>query len=141
MRMRSRRGQGLVEFVLVAPLLMLLIFGLVEFARGWNIRHVITDAAREGARNLAIDNPLVTQDSVTTTVVSALAAAGLNADNATIVVVCEPNDCVDGNGNRGEMARVSINYPYELTTVRRLLGWAIEDATLDINTTFVMRNE
>jgi Flp pilus assembly protein TadG len=136
-----RPGQGLVEFVMVAPLLLLLIFGLIEFARAWNIRHVITDAAREGARNLAIDNPLVDKDSVLTAVTSAMGTVGLIADSATIVIRCEPTDCPDGNGNRGESARVTITYPFELKLVRTFLGWAVEDARLQINSTFVMRNE
>ena len=89
-----REGQSLVEFVMVAPLLLLLIFGLVEFARAWNIRHVITDAAREGARTLAVDND-VPYDSVMTIVENALQSAGLNPDGATITLVqCEGAACV-----------------------------------------------
>jgi Flp pilus assembly protein TadG len=141
-RMRGRPGQGLVEFVMIAPLLLLLIFGLVEFARAWNIRHVITDAAREGARTLAVDNG-VSIDSVQTVVESALESAGLNPANATITLVqCEGADCVSPTAHQRHMAsRVSIAYPYELRLIRVFLGWALGDAVLDINTTFVMRNE
>jgi hypothetical protein len=45
-----RRGQALVEFALVVPLLLLLTFALVDFARGIFIYSVISNAAREGAR-------------------------------------------------------------------------------------------
>jgi Flp pilus assembly protein TadG len=142
-RPRGRRtGQGLVEFVLIAPLLLLLIFGLVEFARAWNIRHVITDAAREGARTLAVDNG-VSADSVQTVVEGALQSAGLNPANATITMVqCEGPDCASPTVPLpGMAARVSIDYPYELRLIRVFLGWALGDAVLDIKTTFVMRNE
>ena len=38
-------------------------------------------------------------------------------------------------------SRVSIVFPFELRLVRVFLGWAIQDAVLDISTTFVMRYE
>ena len=140
---RNRPGQGLVEFVLIAPLLLLLIFGLVEFARAWNIRHVITDAAREGARTLAVYDPAVDTDSVETIVESALRAAGLDPASAAITLVqCEGPLCDSPTEEeRGMAARVTISYPYELRLIRVFLGWALGDAVLDINTTFVMRNE
>ena len=55
-RNKSERGANLVEFALVAPLLILLIFGIIEFswvlAQNLNIRH----GAREGARLAAVDH-------------------------------------------------------------------------------------
>jgi Flp pilus assembly protein TadG len=119
----------LVEFVLIAPLLLLLFFGIVEFARAWNIRHVVTDAAREAARNLAV-NDAVSEDSATTIIGSALGSAGLNPSNAVIVFDTNP-----------EQSRVTITYGYELGIVRVLLGWAVADGQLNIGTSFVMRNE
>jgi Flp pilus assembly protein TadG len=132
--LRSRPGQGLVEFVLVAPLLLILLFGIIEFARAWNIRHVVTDAAREGARNLAVDNLALTYDSVTVLINRALGAAGLDPALATITLD-------DNGGVIGEPSTVSINYPYQLGVIRVLLGWAVQDGQLNIGTTFVMRNE
>ena len=133
-QMRGRRGQGLVEFVLVMPILLLLFMGMIEFARAWNIRHVITDAAREGARNLAIDNVAVDQDSVLTAIATALRASSLRPEAASVVID-------DGGSVRGNPARVTITYPYDLGLVRVFLGWAVQDGHLDIATTFVMRNE
>lgn len=133
-RLRSRPGQGLVEFVLVAPLLLILLFGIIEFARAWNIRHVVTDAAREGARNLAVDNLALTYDSVTVLINRALGAAGLDPALATVTLD-------DSGGTIGAPSTVSINYPYQLGVIRVLLGWAVQDGQLNIGTTFVMRNE
>jgi Flp pilus assembly protein TadG len=140
--MRNRPGQGLVEFVLLAPMLLLLIFGLVEFARGWNIRHVVTDAAREGARYMAVDNNM-TLAEVEAIVEAALQSSGLNPDNATITLVaCEGPTCASSTDRvPGEAARVTINYPYTLGITGALLSWALEDRQINIGTTFVMRNE
>lgn len=51
---KDLRGQSLVEFALVLPILMVLILGMVEF--GWilNGKITITSAAREGARTAVI---------------------------------------------------------------------------------------
>lgn len=49
-----QRGSALVEFALVAPLLLLLIFGSLEFGRVFNAWIVVANAAREGARLAAL---------------------------------------------------------------------------------------
>lgn len=49
-KLRSERGQALVEMALVLPVLVLLIFGIIEFGRVFNAYLIITNAAREGAR-------------------------------------------------------------------------------------------
>lgn len=46
----SCRGQALIEFVLVAPLFLLLMFGLLELGRAVYYTQVLDNAARDGAR-------------------------------------------------------------------------------------------
>lgn len=47
---RKESGQALVEFAFVLPILLILIFGIIEFGRIYNTQLVITSCAREGAR-------------------------------------------------------------------------------------------
>lgn len=47
------RGQALVEFALVLPLLLLLILGAMDFARMFSTKITLTNAAREGAYYMA----------------------------------------------------------------------------------------
>lgn len=47
---REERGATLVEFALVLPVILLLVFGMIEFGRVLNAQIVIRNAAREGAR-------------------------------------------------------------------------------------------
>lgn len=49
-RSRPERGAALVEFTLVLPLLLALVFGIVDFGRAFQSWITITNAAREGAR-------------------------------------------------------------------------------------------
>jgi Flp pilus assembly protein TadG len=46
---RSERGQALVEFALLLPILLLLVIGLIEFAFVWNSRNTVLFAARDGS--------------------------------------------------------------------------------------------
>ncbi len=48
-------GQSMVEFALVLPFFIILLFGIMEFGRIWETVNVMTSAAREGARIAAID--------------------------------------------------------------------------------------
>jgi Flp pilus assembly protein TadG len=52
---KDRRGQALVEFALVFPILMLMLLGLFDMGRAVFTYNTITNAAREGVR-LAIVN-------------------------------------------------------------------------------------
>lgn len=51
---KKESGQTLVELALVLPFLLILIFGAIEFGRVFHASHVITSAAREGARAGAV---------------------------------------------------------------------------------------
>ncbi|HOU14179.1 MAG TPA: TadE/TadG family type IV pilus assembly protein [Anaerolineae bacterium] len=47
---RKQKGQGLVEFALILPILLLVVIGTIEFARIFLIYVNVSNAAREGAR-------------------------------------------------------------------------------------------
>ena len=46
----SQKGASAVEFALVLPLLMLILFGIIEFGLLMYNKAMITNASREGAR-------------------------------------------------------------------------------------------
>jgi Flp pilus assembly protein TadG len=55
---RDERGQALVEFALVAPILLLLIIGILDFGRALDYYNQITQLAGQGARAAAVNrNP------------------------------------------------------------------------------------
>jgi hypothetical protein len=47
---RHERGVALVEFAMVLPLLLVLVFGIIDFGRAFQTWITLTNAAREGAR-------------------------------------------------------------------------------------------
>lgn len=55
---RGEAGQSLVEFALVLPLLLLLLFGIFQFGAVFNSLITLNAAAREGARLMAAESCL-----------------------------------------------------------------------------------
>ncbi|WP_142031978.1 TadE/TadG family type IV pilus assembly protein [Arthrobacter sp. SLBN-112] len=51
---RSERGAVAVEFALLAPVLVMLLLGIMEFSRAYNAQASLSAAAREGVRVMAI---------------------------------------------------------------------------------------
>jgi Flp pilus assembly protein TadG len=131
----SRAGQALVEFAIVVPILLLILLGIVDFARAWNVYEVLTDAAREGAREWVVDNGKDWDVDIVPIIQAAGARAGIAID-ASDVTKTEP----DGPG-KGNPAVVRIEYQHRLNWVGIFMGMAQGDRDLTLITEFVMRNE
>ena len=55
---RDERGTAVVEFALIAPLLFLLLFGIIDFGRALDYYNQVTQLAGQGARAAAVNrNP------------------------------------------------------------------------------------
>ena len=52
---RSERGQSLVEFALVLPMLLVLLLGIADFGRIFQAGIVTETAARNGAETAALE--------------------------------------------------------------------------------------
>ena len=115
---RERRGQSLVEFSLILPVLLIMVFGIIEFGMGIRSYISLTNATREGARFAAVGNPAGSFPSqcngtTTTTVIgrTCVAVEGLNRANMTSVEVAYPNGQAPG-----ESVIVSADYTYNYIT-------------------------
>jgi Flp pilus assembly protein TadG len=62
-RRDSEAAQTLVEFSLILPLFLILIFALVDFGRAFFAWQTVTSAAREGARAAAVGGSTSTVDT------------------------------------------------------------------------------
>jgi Flp pilus assembly protein TadG len=63
LKTRSRSGQALVEFLFVAMILMVMLFGLIDFCRAISTKQVLVNISREGS-NLASRTTGASTDSV-----------------------------------------------------------------------------
>jgi len=100
---RHIRGQSLVEFALVVPIFLVLLFGMVEFGRAWMTKNIITGAAREAVRIYAVgpyDNVVAESRAV-----NILTSAGLDSSRWTISIYSDPVD------NTIMVTDVTYNFP------------------------------
>ena len=81
-RLGGNAGNAVIEFALVFPLLLLIVFGISEFGRALRTVQALNSAAREGSRLAAVTAPDV--GAVTTRVNEVLAAAQVTSSGLTV---------------------------------------------------------
>ncbi|HSJ24325.1 MAG TPA: TadE family protein [Longimicrobiales bacterium] len=154
----DRPGAAAVEFALVLPLLIVMLFGIIEFGRAWHRQQVITDAAREGARWAVVRDGLDKDATVTTAIQNRLTVTGLTWDGtvSSYAATCDgwaaPTGAADDvmvagcgwGADSGSEARVVIRAPYPFDFLRPVIGLLGGSGSVDavvLSTNFVMRNE
>lgn len=111
-RATLRRGAAMVEMALVLPIFVTVMLGIVEFGRGFMVANLVTNAAREGARQAIMygsTNQQVTdkvRDFVTATV-------NVQNEDVAVVITITP---AEGNSTVGN--EVSGAQSQDLITVR-----------------------
>ena len=104
-----KRGAAVVEMAVVTPLLLTLLFGVIEFGNSFMFRQILTNAAREGVRTAAIQ---ATADdaAIRSAVRDAMSAVGgINIADGDIEVThwCK---YADGTPNFTEKVKVTVSY-------------------------------
>lgn len=51
---KNDKGQGIIEFVLILPLLLLIIFGIIEFSRAAYYKTLMNNATKEAIRMVSV---------------------------------------------------------------------------------------
>jgi len=125
-------GAAAVEFALVLPLFLALLFGIVEFGLVMHAKGIITQASREGARFgvLYSLNPR-SQDDIKGHVYQYLLYAGFThiaPDNITVTAA-----------DSGTAWSVKVDYPYQFTVLPDFISGLVGEITLSADT--VMRRE
>ena len=129
--LENKKGQSLVEFAIVVPLLLILVFGIAEFGRAWMAKNILTGAAREAVRVAAVPAPGGgwNGSAATTRANAILSSAGLTSATATVV---------DAPGEYGAVT-VTVNYNFPVVLVGFIPG--LDNATIPLSSTTTMRRE
>ena len=120
----GQRGQALVEFALMLPLLLIVLFIVVDFGVGLTRWIAITNAAREGARLGAVgaDEAAIRQKAIDT-------SDGILSSGDVQVDFLD----ADGSGDigPGDSVVVDVDYYYSLITpLGRFLTVTFDPLTL-----------
>jgi Flp pilus assembly protein TadG len=101
---KKRLAAAAVEFAVVAPVFLLLVFGMIEYGRMVMVYQVLTNASREGARAAVLDGATTT--SVNTTVTNYLTDVFISGATVTV----SPNP--PSNAQNGDPVTVTVSIPF-----------------------------
>ncbi len=137
----GQRGQAVVEFALVLPIFLLLLFGAVEFGRAYLTVHILTNASREGARCGSM--PGNTEQDVVARVSEFLQGTGINPGDCTITVQVTDEQGAPRSGGlaearQGDRVTVSVQYNFHVLTGGLIPGF---QGTVPLSAACVFRHE
>jgi Flp pilus assembly protein TadG len=114
------RGQALVEFALVLPILATLILGVIQFGIVFHDYLALADAVRTGARQASVTHDPGAASNAVYNSASELKASDLNVSVAP-----------SASWQTGTDVTVAATYPYDIS----ILGVVIKSGRLNAQTT------
>lgn len=119
-RVLSQRGGSMVEFALILPILIILLFGIIEFGILIYNQQVLTNAAREGARRgIVQDTPRIQQPEIYQTVQDYAAnhLITLSTTKPTPAVNVTVNGSAGVCGAFADNLSVNVTYSYSFMVI------------------------
>jgi Flp pilus assembly protein TadG len=130
---------GMVETVIVLPVLLTVLFGVIELSVMLGRWQVLSNAAREGARLAVVFrtdcNPALVEADVQARVEDYAATLGMTS--ADLDVVFDPDEKVCGD--RNTRTKVTVKSTYQFGVLSNLVEGL--SPSLELQASSVMRNE
>lgn len=141
MRTRLRhneRGAALLETAITIPIILMIAVGIFEFGRAYQTWQVLTNAAREGARqSILVDK---TDDEVRAAVRNYMQAGGLPGFSSASVNI---ERAVPMGTNTA--SRITVNYPFSFIVLNPVVQLVTPTSTtgapITMQSVALMRNE
>lgn len=124
--MKSEKGQSIVEFALILPLLVLMLFGIIDFARIFHVYLTMDHAGREAGRAASIgkNDTYITQKAI---------------DNGVSINLKATDVDISPKVTRKSGDNVTITITYSIDFLTPVIGNVVGPITLEDKT--VMRVE
>ncbi|HEX4930349.1 MAG TPA: TadE/TadG family type IV pilus assembly protein [Gaiellaceae bacterium] len=123
---KNEQGQTMVEFALVLPILLVILFGILQFGVAYNDYVTLTDATRAGARKAAVSrhsgSPEADAEAAVRRSASGMKPCGGGAGLCVTVA---------GDWQHGGDVTVTARHPYKIN----LLGLVVASGQLESSTT------
>lgn len=129
-------GQALAEIAIALPLLLLMLIGIWEFARAYQIQQVVVNAAREGARIVVLpETSGGTVDSATNAINHYLAGGAVSGASINIT----------GTEATGQPMTVQVSVPYSFNLIGPMIRLATGNdggpGDINLSSSATMRHE
>ena len=105
-QLRREDGQAFVEFAIVLPILVLLVFGITQFGLAFRNYLAITDAARVAARAAAVKRTNSPCTAARTAIQDTVSTGQWAQISSRITCTAGPNT--------GDQVKITIAYPYSI---------------------------
>lgn len=148
---KNEKGQSLVEFALVVPMLLLLVFGIAEFGRAWMVKNILTGAAREASRIAVVRTPYGGYGNAFSRAGNILTSAAIPLGGGTGAIVTIALNGTSGQAavedTNTEFGTVTTTITYELqavTPIGKIItsGWVSGgNGTFPLSSSTSMRRE
>jgi Flp pilus assembly protein TadG len=125
---KNEQGQTMTEFAFVLPILLVMLFGIIQFGIIFNNYVALTDAARAASRKGAVSRN-ASDPKGDCEATGYAAGANLDQPHVKFILTCDSTWAI------GSDVTVTANYPYDVS----LLGWVV--ASGQLNTTMKERVE
>ena len=126
------RGANLVEFALIAPFLLLLVIGIVEFSFLFATNLDVKHGAREGARITAVNEPSGGNADLAAEICSRMGIAGVSPTGITW--------SSDGTPSVGEGVQITVS-TNSFDTLTGFIDWVFPASLTSIDATVSIRIE
>lgn len=125
-RKKHRRATAAVEMAVVTPLLLTMLFGIIEYGWVFTIRQALTTAAREGARTASL--PGASDDDIRNRISIYMQPLGMTTYRVELTRATDDNP----------VETVAVKVPYADVT---LIGCYFGSTDYDLGATCSMRKE
>jgi Flp pilus assembly protein TadG len=140
-RLKSQRGQALVEFALILPILLALVIGIFDFGTAYNYQNDMSQLANEAVRYAAVGGTCGGRCSPSNqipAVVKQDADTGALRDPSTGVTITIDFPDPGSNGCKGEAVRATVTKDYSWIPYLHLANTAIHaSATMRLESKYV----
>jgi Flp pilus assembly protein TadG len=141
MQLKREDGAAAVEFALVLPILIVLVFGIIEFGLALYNKEVITNASREGARaGIVQATPRPTTTYIEGVAKDYLKMAAWDESNASVSVTIDPDPpgtpgaCGSYPNPSLQPLKVKVDYPYSFSVLPNFIAGISKNITLSATT-------
>lgn len=126
--LKNNKGQALVEFAVIVPILLLILMGIFEFGRIFNTYLIINHASREGARSAVVGHE---DDYIVNTIIDSM----FHLDPTNMTATISPDKSLRARGSN-----VTVNLKYDVDVIIPIIEDVIPDP-LRLETQTIMRVE
>jgi Flp pilus assembly protein TadG len=129
-RRRGQEGQGMVEFALVLPFLLMIVLGIIQFGILFHNYLTLTDAVRAGARQAAVSR---TDPDPEARAEARVRQSASKLQQGSLQVAVDPWDPLTSTPSwaQGGDVTVSATYPFSIN----ILGITVFSGDLESRTT------